>query len=83
MSGERCRVLFEQLGNLRFERGRGISSMMVGVLMILKSSKDRKSLEALAKLSGRDDGFGDYVLKIELRNHLLPLLEQAHEAGEG
>ena len=50
--------------------------------MILRSYKDRKKLEALAKLSGEDEGFGDYALHPEAKRSLLPLLERAHEAGE-
>ena len=33
--GERYRLLFEQLGNFGCERGKGISSITVGVLMVL------------------------------------------------
>ena len=52
-------------------------------LLILRATKDRKKLEALAKLSGREEGFGDDSLYLEARKILLPLLEKAHEAGEG
>ena len=76
-------MLLEQLGNLGFERGNGVTSITVGVLMVLRSYKDRKKLEALAKLSGMDEGFNDRVLHLEARRGLLPLLERAHEAGEG
>ena len=31
--GERHRLLFEQLGNLRFERGKGVTSITVDVLI--------------------------------------------------
>ena len=82
MNGERYRVLFEQLGDLGFERGRGITCITVSVLMILRSFKGRKKLEALVKLTGLEEGFSDYVLELEPRRSLLPLLEQAHEAGE-
>ena len=34
--GERYRVLFKQLGNLGFERGKGVISIMVSVLMVLR-----------------------------------------------
>jgi len=40
-------------------------------------------LEALAKLSGEDQCFGDGELYLEETRSLLPLLEQAHEVGEG
>ena len=39
-----------------FERGMGITSITVGVLMVLKSYRDRKKLEALAKLTGPGEG---------------------------
>ena len=80
---ERYSALFEQLGNIGFERGRGIHSITVGVLMILRSYKDREKLEALAKLTGPEEGFDDRALHLESRRSLLPLLEEAHEAGEG
>ena len=71
------------LGDLGFERGRGVTSITVGVLMILRAYKDRKKLEALAKVSGEDEGSGDYALHLGARRSLLPLLDRAHEAGEG
>ena len=76
-------MLLEQLGNLGFERGNGVTSITVGVLMVLRSYKDRKKLEALAKLSGHKEGFEHRALDLGARKNLLPLLEQAHEAGEG
>ena len=76
-------MLFEQLGDLGFERGKGIRSIRVDVLMIQKSYKDKKKLEVLAKLCGYDEGFGDHALELEVRRSLLPLLERAYEAGEG
>ena len=76
-------MLFEQLSDIGFKRGRGITSITVGVLMIQRGYKDRKKLEALAKLSGEDEGFGDCALHLEARRNLLPLLERAHVAGEG
>ena len=76
-------MLFEQLSDIGFKRGRGITSITVGVLMIQRGYKDRKKLEALAKLSGEEGGFGDIALKLEARRILLPLLERAHEADEG
>ena len=51
--------------------------------MILRSYKDRKKLEELARLSGEEGGFGDYALHLEAMRSLLPLLERAHEAGKG
>ena len=83
MGGERYRVLFEQLGDLRFERGKGINRITVGVLMILRSCKDTKKLEALAKLCCSDEGFGDRAMHLEVMRSLLPLFEKAHEADEG
>ena len=62
--GERYRLLLEQPGDLGFERGKGVSSIMVGVLMVLKSYNDRKKLEAMAKLSGGDEGFDDRALHL-------------------
>ena len=44
MSGERYRVVFEQLGDLGFERGRGVTSIRVGINMILRAYNDRKKL---------------------------------------
>ena len=44
---------------------------------------NRKKLRVLAKLSGRDEGFGDDALHFEAMRSLLPLLERAHEADEG
>ena len=82
MDYERYRVLFEQLGDLGFERGRIIMGITVGVLMIPKAYKDRKKLEVLAKLIGEEEGFGDDALHLEARRSLLPLLEKAHKAGE-
>ena len=73
--GERYRVLFEQLGNLGFERGKGVTSITAGVLMVLRAYKDRKKLEALAKLSGEDEGFDDRALHLEAMRSLLPPLE--------
>ena len=70
---ERYRLLFELIGDLEFERGKGVNSITVGVLMILRSYNYRKKLDALAKLSGSDEGFDDRT----------PHLEQAHEAGDG
>ena len=44
---ERYRLLLKQLGNLGFERGKGvITSIMAGVLVVLRSFKHRKKLEA-------------------------------------
>ena len=92
MGGERYRVLFQQLGDLGFERERGIKGITLGILMILKSYKDRKKLELLAKLTGSDEGFGDYALEegvvgralhLEAIRSLLLLMEWAHAAGEG
>ena len=37
LGGERYRLLFEQFGNLEFERGKGVTSITVGVFMILRS----------------------------------------------
>ena len=82
MAKSKFRCSSDQLGDLGFETGRGITSIMVGVLMILRGYKDRKKLEDLARLSGREEGFGDYALELEARRSLLPLLEKAHEAGE-
>ena len=65
MVGQRYRVLFEQLGDLGFERGRGITSITVGVLMIIMAYNDRSKLEALAKLSGSDEGSADHALHLE------------------
>ena len=81
--GECYRLRFEQLGNLRFERGKGITSITVGVLMVLRSYKYSKKLEALAKLSVEDEGFYNYALHLEARRSLLLLLKRGHEAGEG
>ena len=75
-------MLFEQLGNLGFEGGKGVISITVRVLIILSSYNDRKKLEALAKLSGPDDGFDDRELYLETMRILLPLLERVHEASE-
>ena len=50
--------------------------------MILRSYNDRKKLEALAKLSGRDEGLADDALHLETMRSLLPRLERAHEAGD-
>ena len=36
---------------------KGVTSITVGVLMALRSYKDRKKLEVLAKLTGREEGF--------------------------
>ena len=83
MGGERYRVLIEQLGDLGFERGASITGTTVGILMILRVYKDRKKLEALAELSGSDEGFGDHALHLEAMRSLLQLLERTHEAGEG
>ena len=83
MCGERYRVFFEKLGNLGFERGEGVTSMTVCVLMVLRSYNDRKKLNALAKLSGQEEGFGDYALELKARLSLLPLPKRAHEGGEG
>ena len=58
-SRERYRLLFEQLRNLGFEGGKGVTSITVGVVMVPWSSNDRKKLEALAKLSGQEEGFDD------------------------
>ena len=80
---ERYSALFEQLGDLGFERGKGINSITVGVLMILRSYKDRRKLEALAKLAGREEGFDDRALHLEAMRSVLPLLEEAHAAGDG
>ena len=55
--GERYRVLFEQLGNLGFERGKGVT---LGVLMVLRSYNDRKKLKSWQSLSA-GEGFGDDV----------------------
>ena len=71
MGGERYRVLFEQLSDLGFERGKDVRSITVGVLMILRAYKDRKKLEALAKLTGKEEGFGDYALHLEARRRVL------------
>ena len=49
--------------------------------MILSAYKDRKKLEALAKLCGLDEGFDDRELPLEVRS-LQRLLKQALEAGE-
>ena len=76
-------MLFEQVGNLEFYRGKGVSSITVDVLMVLRSYNDRKELEALAKLSGQEEGFDDHVLHLEAMRSLLPLLERAHEAVRG
>ena len=35
-------MLFEQLGNLGFERGKDVTSITVGILMVLRAYKDRK-----------------------------------------
>ena len=83
MGGERYRVLFEQLGDIGLEKGKGIRGITAGVLVLLGGYKDRRNPEALAKLSGRDEGFGDEALHLEPTRSLLPLLERAHEAGEG
>ena len=77
------RVLFEQLDHLGFERGKGVTSITVAVLMILRSYNDRKKLEALGKLSGQEEGFDVRTLHLKVRRSQLPLLERAHEAGEG
>ena len=82
-SRERYRLLFEQLRNLGFEGGKGVTSITVGVLIILRSYKDRKKLEELAKLSGQEEGFDDRALHLEARRSLQWLVERAHEAGEG
>ena len=37
MDGERYRVLFEQLGDIGFERETGVTNIRVGTLMILRS----------------------------------------------
>ena len=82
--GEGYRVLFEQLGNLGFEGGRGITGITVGILMILRAPyKDKKKLKALVKLSGPDEGFNDHALHLEARRSLLPLFELALKAREG
>ena len=60
--GERYRSLFEQLGDLGFERVKAVTSITAGVLMVLRSYNDRKKLEALAKLTGSDEGFDDHAL---------------------
>ena len=82
MGYERYRLLYEQLGDLGLEREKGVTSITVGVLVVLRSYKDRKKLKALTKLSGQEEGFGDDALYLEARKNLLPLLERAHEAGE-
>ena len=51
--------------------------------MILRSYKDRKKLEELARLSGEEGGFGDYALHLEAMRSLPPLLERVQEAGKG
>ena len=33
---ERYRLLFKQLGNLGFEKGKGVTSIAAGVLMVLR-----------------------------------------------
>ena len=80
--GERYRMLFEQLDDLGFERGKGVTSIMVGVLMILRAYNNRKKLEALAKLSGQEEGFDDRALHLEARRSLLPLLEKQTTWGD-
>ena len=52
LGGDRYRVLFEQLGDLGFERRRGATSMTVGVLMVLRSYNDRKKLEVRRRGDG-------------------------------
>ena len=83
MSDERYRVFFEQFGDLGFERGRGVTGVTAGVLMILRYYNDWKKLETLANLSGQEEGFNERALQLEARRSLLRLLERAHEAGEG
>ena len=79
---EHYRLMFEQLGDLGDEMGKGINSITVGVLMILRSYKDRKKLEALAKLTGKEEGLrDDRELHLEASRSLLTLLEEAHAAG--
>eukprot|EP00518_Triparma_eleuthera_P004837 CAMPEP_0182464466 /NCGR_PEP_ID=MMETSP1319-20130603/8660_1 /TAXON_ID=172717 /ORGANISM="Bolidomonas pacifica, Strain RCC208" /LENGTH=512 /DNA_ID=CAMNT_0024664109 /DNA_START=147 /DNA_END=1685 /DNA_ORIENTATION=- len=80
---ERYSALFGQLGNIGFELGRGINGITVGVLMILRSYRDRGKLEALAKLTGPDEGFDDRALHLEAMRSLVPLLEEAYAAGDG
>ena len=95
-NSELYRLFFEHLGDLGFERGKGVTSITVGVLMILRSYKDRKKLKALAKLTSRKGEdileiteigielcIVDYALELEARRNLLPLLERAHVVGEG
>ena len=71
-------VLFEQLGNLGIERGKGVTSITGGVLMVLRSYDERKKLEALAKLSGQEEGFYVYALHLKAMRSLMQLLEEAH-----
>ena len=77
------RDMYVRPRDITFERRKGVTNITVGVLMVLRAYKDRKKLEALAKLSGREEGFGDHTLHLEAMRSLVPLLEQAHAVGEG
>ena len=77
---KRYKEHFDKLGSLGAEKGRGITSITVGVLEILRGG-DLVKLRALVGLSG-EDCFNDISLHLEACKSFLPLLEQAHEAGE-
>ena len=55
--------------------------MAAGVLSLVKYGS-RAQLEALAKLTGKDEGFCDHDMALETRKRLQKLLEKAHAAGE-
>mmetsp|Transcript_29758 Transcript_29758/g.59185 ORF Transcript_29758/g.59185 Transcript_29758/m.59185 type:complete len:270 (-) Transcript_29758:124-933(-) len=72
---------FDKLGSFGEEKGRGITSITVGVLEILRG-KDVVKLRALTELSG-PNCFNDHELHLDASSSLQTLLERAHAAGEG
>jgi len=77
---KRYKEQFDKLGSFGVEKGRGIASITVKVLEILRG-KDLVKLRALAELSGQDC-FNDRELHLSACTSLLPMVERAHAAGE-
>jgi len=77
---KRYKEHFDKLGTFGVEKGRGIHSVTVGVLEIVRG-RDLVKLRALEKLC-EGECFNDWALLLEVRQALQPVLAEKHAAGE-